>query len=336
VYAARTEVGKIEAKYHIETERFAALTEQKATLDNRSRALAQKLGLEEDAPPSSFSQRLQDVTTAATAAADLANAETELHSALERQQSARNALKKVASTLGIDVLDDDQFAPVQQVLFMEASDRKAWEQWQDDEKELAELDARLSQCKKLDEQAKNTFVQLTASMPLPDLSPDKIQVELPYLRRLQQLYSERDKLVARIETLDQVLAVLDDVSQRLARTVNLPQHESNNDPLVVITSARQRVAASMHAEQMRTRANDQLAVEKRQVSDLEAELSDAQSRLDKIFSEQSGAELEPKERVARLLQRDHIRIPLKVQNGAILRLNRQLCWKSFVMRHVKP
>ncbi len=306
--AAQGQVRTAEARHETAKTRFDDLTAKRDRLSERCSMLALALGLEEDAVPSAFSVRQLALTTVAETAADLSNAEEALKDRFARQKVALDALTDAARLLGLDPTQGDLPAQVQRALTLEDSDRKAWAKWQDGEKTIAKLYSSSEQRRTDCEKAYGKLDQLTAALPLPDLSLDGIRAALPHLRNLQQLYGEHQKLSARLEALEQAIAALVDGAQRLARIMDDPEGETDIDPVQVIDRARSRVAESTRANEKRAEAvlrrDESEKLKRRAVT----ELQDANDDLDACFEGQGGQDFGPRDRVAKLVERDLVRV----------------------------
>lgn len=305
--AAQGQVRTADARHGTAKTRHGDLIAQRDRLSKHCSRLALALGLEEDATPSSFSARQQAVTSAAEAAADLSNAKEALKVRLAHQEVACGALIDVARPLGLDPAKGDLPTQVQRALTLEDSDRKAWAKWQDGEKTLAKLDSKSAQCRTDCETAQGKLDRLTAAMPLPDRSLDATRAALPHLRSLQQLYGEHQKLSARIEALEQAIAALAEGAQRLTRILDDLEDETGIDTVKVIDRARACVVASTRADEKRAEAELRRDETNRLKRRAETELQAAIDDLDSCFEGQGGQDLVPRDRVAKLVQRDRLR-----------------------------
>jgi len=99
--AAQGQVRSAEARHETAKSRHDGLVAQRDRISEHCSRLALALGLEADATASAFSPRQQALTTAADAAADLANAENALKDRLAHQKAARDALTDAALPLGL-------------------------------------------------------------------------------------------------------------------------------------------------------------------------------------------------------------------------------------------
>ncbi|MEX1663120.1 AAA family ATPase [Thioclava sp. 15-R06ZXC-3] len=305
--AAQGQVRTAEARYGTAKTRHDDLVTLRDRLSERCSRLALALGLGEDASPSAFSARQQALTAAAEAAADLSNAKEALRARLAHQEVTRDALIDAARPLGLDPAKGDLPAQVQRALTLEDSDRKAWAKWQDGEKTIAKLDSKSEECQTDCETAQGNLDRLTAVLPLPDRSLEAIRAALPHLRSLQQLYGEHQKLSARIEALEQAIAALAEGAQRLTRILDDPEDETGIDPAQVIDCARARVVASTRADEKRVEAvlrRDETDRSKRRA---ETELQAAIDDLNDCFEGQGGQDLSPRDRAAKLVERDRLR-----------------------------
>ena len=245
--AAQGQVRSAEARQQTAKTRHDDLEARRDRLTERCARIAIALGLETDAPPSAFGARLQALTTAAEADADLSNAERALKDRLTRQDVARQALTNASLPLGLGSAPDDLPRQVQRALTLEESDRRAWAKWQDGKKAIAELTGKAEQCRAASEWAEGRLDQLTAALPLPDRSLAAIRRALPHLRNLRGIQVEYQKLSRRIEALEQASAALEDGAWRLARIMNDPEDAPDADPILLIDRARARVTGSAAA-----------------------------------------------------------------------------------------
>ena len=304
---AQRKVRTSQDRHEAENSSFVKSHAKYEKLSERCKALASKLGLEEDASPSSFSQRQQDLESAAKAVAELANARDALNSQLDRQNTAREVLTDVAGRLDIEMTEKDQFVQVERLLYLENNQRKTWEKWLQDAKEVARLDEKLEQCRLSHAKEQARFEQLTIALPLTDCSPEKIQAGLPQLRRIQKLHSDSQDLSDQIETFVKVTTALSDTAKRLSQIMGSTK-DNGLEPLLVIDSARKRLSASRRADEKRADAisRRERADEKNRV--LSAELVDAQMQLAALFDKQGYPDLEPSDRVKKLAERDRLRV----------------------------
>ena len=124
--ATQGQLRSAQARHEIAKTRHSDLVAQLDRLSERCSRLARALGLEDDAPASAFGARQQALTTAADAAADLANAERMLKDGLAYQQVASEALTDAALPLGLGPAQGELPAQVHRALTLEESERKAW------------------------------------------------------------------------------------------------------------------------------------------------------------------------------------------------------------------
>ncbi len=305
--AAQGQVRSAEARHETAKTRHDDLAAQRDRLTERCSRLALALELEEVATPSAFSGRQRALTTAAEAAADLSNAEKALKVSVAQQEAARNALTDTAMPLGLGSAQGDLPNQVQRALTLEESDRKAWAKWQNGKKTIAELDGKAEQCRSVSEKAKGQLDQLTAALPLPDRSLTAIHSALPHLRSLHQLYNEHQRLSARIEALEQAIAALADGAQRLTQIMDDPEVETNIDPIQLIDRARSRVSLAMRADEKRAEAVSRRDETEKMKRRAVTECQDANDDLDACFEGQGGQDLAPRDRVAKLAERDRLR-----------------------------
>ncbi len=305
--AAHSHVRTTEARHGTANKRHDDLVNHRHRLSERCSRLALALGFEEDATPSAFSARQQALTSAADAAADLSNAEDALKAHLVHREAARDALIDAARPLELDLAKGDLPTQVQRALTLEDSDRKAWAKWQEGEKTIAKLLSKSEQCQTDCETAQRKLDRLTAALPLPDRSLAAISAALPHLRSLQQLFGEYQKLATRIESLDQAIAALADSAERLGQIMADAAGETDPDPVQVIDRARSRVVSSRQADEKRDEAQlrrDQSEKLKRRA---EAEFQASTDDLGGCFEGQGGQDLAPRDRVAKLVERDRLR-----------------------------
>ena len=305
--AAQVQVRSAEARHETAKTRHDDLIAQRDRLTERCSGLAHALGLEDGAHPSAFSARQQALRTAADASADLSIAEKALHDRLAYRDAARNALADAARPLGLGSAKGDLPNEVLRALTLEEGDRKAWAKWQDGRKTIAELDKNAEQCLSDFEKAQGKLDQLTASLPLPDRSIQAIRTALPQLRSLHRLHSDYQRLSDRIEALEQAIAALADGAQRLAQIVDGPEDETNIDPILLIDRARSRVSLATRADEKRAEATSRRDKTEKLKRRTETERQDANDELDACFEGQGGQDLAPRERIAKLVERDRLR-----------------------------
>ncbi len=305
--AAQGQVRSAEARHETAKKRHDDLIARHDCLSESCSRLALALGFEAGTPPSAFNARQQALTTAAEAAADVSNAEKALKDRLVQQAEACDALTVTARPLGYDPAQGDLPTQIQRALTLEESDREAWAKWQDGEKTIAELEKKAEQTRDDHDVALNKLEQLTAALPLPDCSFDGMRAALPNLRSLQQLYGEHRKLSVRIGALEQAIAALADSAERLIRILGDPENDANADPVQIIDRARSRQALAVRADEKREGAalrRDELDRFKRRA---ETERQDANADLESCFEGQGGQDLMPRDRVAKLVERDRLR-----------------------------
>jgi len=305
--AAQGKVRSAEVRHETAKTRHDDLIAQHDRLSERCSRLALALGFEAGTPPSAFNARQQALTTAAEAAVDSSSAEKALKDRIVQQEGARDALIAAARPLGDDAAQGDLPTQVQRALTLEESDREAWAKWQYSEKINAELDNKAEQARDDFDTALNKLEQLTAALPLPDRSLEGIRAALPHLRSMQQLYGEYQKLSVRIGALEQAIAALADSAERLTRVLGEPENEAGADPIQIIDRARSRQTLAARAVEKRAEAvsrRDELDHSKRRA---ETERQDANTDLDSCFEGQGGQDLVPRDRVAKLVERDRLR-----------------------------
>jgi len=303
--AAQGQVRSAEARHETAKIRHDDLKVRHDRLSESCSRLALALGFEAGTPVSAFNARQQALTTAAEAAADVSNAERALKDRLVQQAEACDALTGAARPLGYDPAQGDLPTQIQRALTLEKSDREAWAKWQDGEKTIAELEKKAEQARDDLDFALKKLEQLTSALPLPDCSLDGIRAALPHLRSLQQLYGEHRKLSMRIGALEQAIAALADSAERLIRILGDPENDA--DPVQIIDRARSRQALAVRADEKREEAvlrRDELDRFKRRA---ETELQNANAHLESCFEGQGGQDLIPRDRVAKLVERDRLR-----------------------------
>ncbi|MCH2459014.1 MAG: hypothetical protein MK186_13330, partial [Henriciella sp.] len=212
-----------------------------------------------------------------------------------------------AAPLGYEPAQGDLPTQVQRALTLEESVREAWDKWQDSEKIITELDNKAEQARDDLDLALNKLEQLTAALPLPDRSLEGIRTALPHLRNLQQLYGEYRKLSVRIGALEQAIAALVDSAERLIQILGEPVNGADADPVLIIDRARSRQTLAARADEKREEATlrrDELDRSKRRA---ETERQDANANLESCFKGQGAQDLMPRDRVAKLVERDRLR-----------------------------
>lgn len=305
--AAQGQKRTAEVRHDTAKTRHDDLVTHRDQLWERCSRLSLALGLGENAAPSAFGARLQALNAAGEAAANLSNAQVSLAARLTRQQNARNALADAGRPLGLYLDQGDLPVQVQRILTLEDTDRKAWTRWEDGETAIAKLESKSELCRNLCEEAQSGLDRLTATLPLPDRSLEGIRIALPHLRSLQQVHADRQKLAARIEDLKQAIAALTEGSQRLARIMDDPEEEARADPVQVIDRTRARVLTATRADEKRAEAETRRDDADRAKRRVDADLRTAQQDLAVCFEGQSGADLTPRDRVGKLVERDHLR-----------------------------
>ncbi|MFA3919321.1 AAA family ATPase [Ruegeria hyattellae] len=306
--AAQGQVRTTDARHGTAKTRHDELVNRRDRLSERCSRLALALGLEEDATPLAFSVRQQALAAAAESSADLSNAEEALRARLAHQEAAYNALMDAARPLGLGQAKGDLPTQVQRALTLEDSDLRAWAKWQDGEKTIAKLVSKSEQCRTDCETAQAKLDRFTSALPLPDRSLEGIRAALPRLRSLQQLYGEHQKLSSRIEALEQAIAALAEGAQSLARVTDDQEDRTDISPVQVINRARLRVAASTRLDEKRTEAELRRDEADRSKRRAESELQTAIDDLDGCFEGQGGRDFSPRDRIAKLVERDRLRI----------------------------
>ncbi|WP_299149012.1 AAA family ATPase [uncultured Tateyamaria sp.] len=307
--AAQGQVRSAEARHETAKNRNDDFIARHDRLSESCSRLALALGFEAGTPPSAFNARQQALTTAAEAAADVSNAEKALKDRRVQQAEACDALTGAARPLGYDPAQGDLPTQIQRALTLEASDREAWAKWRDGEKTIAELEKKTEQTRDDLDVALNKLEQLTVALPLPDCSFDGMRAALPNLRSLQQLYGEHRKLSVRIGALEQAIAALADSAERLIRILGDPENDADAgaDPVQIIDRARSRHALAVRADEKREEAASRRDELDRFKHRAETELQDANAGLESCFEGQGGQDLMPRDRVAKLVERDRLR-----------------------------
>ncbi len=287
--------------------RYDTAITKREQLSQRCAGLALALGLDADTPPSAFGPRLQALTFAAEAAADLSNAERALKDRRAAREATLKSLTDAAQPLGVTAAPGDLPAEVQRALTLEESDRKAWSRWQEGEKSIAKLDSKAEEYRRDFENAQRTLGHLTASLPLPDLSFTAIRKAMPHLRNLQRFHDEHRKLSGRIESLAQAIAALDEGAARLCEIMGTPRDQAVIDPVQIIDQARNQTVRAARMDEKREEAlarKAEVATQKRRA---EIDRQDAMDALDRCFEGQGHSDLPPRERVSQLVERDRLR-----------------------------
>ena len=307
--AAQGQVRSAEARHETAKNRNDDFIARHDRLSESCSRLALALGFEAGTPPSAFNARQQALTTAAEAAADVSNAEKALKDRRVQQAEACDALTGAARPLGYDPAQGDLPTQIQRALTLEESDREAWAKWRDGEKTIAELEKKTEQTRDDLDVALNKLEQLTVALPLPDCSFDGMRAALPNLRSLQQLYGEHRKLSVRIGALEQAIAALADSAERLIRILGDPENDADAgaDPVQIIDRARSRHALAVRADEKREEAASRRDELDRFKHRAETELQDANAGLESCFEGQGGQDLMPRDRVAKLVERDRLR-----------------------------
>ncbi|MGO4910548.1 AAA family ATPase [Pseudorhodobacter sp. W20_MBD10_FR17] len=297
-----------EAKHETAKAHYDDLLAQRDQLSKRCFELARALGLDKDTPPSAFQARHQAMIAAAEMAAERSNAETALQHRLSHQTLTREALIEAARPLGLNPDHGDLASQVHRALMLEGNDRKAWDKWQHGEDTIAKLVSQSQKCRTDCATAQANLDLFTAALPLPDRSLNAIRAAMPHLRSLQQLYADYKKLSTRIEALKQAIAALAETAQRMTRTMDDPDIQCDIDPIQVIDHVRARVERAARADERRAEAcalRDEADRSKRRA---ENELQAAIDDLNRCFEGQDGQDLAPRDKVAKLVERDRLRL----------------------------
>lgn len=312
---AQGQVKIAEGRYKTAKTRHDGLIIQRDFLSKRCCQLALALGFEESTAPSAFSARHRVLEASAEAAAELSNAEEALNDCRARLEAARDGLNHEALSLGLDPSRRDLPDQVQQVLTLEESGAKAWAKWQESEKSIAELDSKSKQCGDDLVLAELKLQELTAPLPLPVRSLEAIQVALPQLRTMAQLYDKYKDLSNQVEVLEQMNAALTDSASRLVRIMGEPEDAISADPIQTIDCARTRVTHAAQCAATRTAAEVLRDEHNTSKSRAETLRQTAKDELSDIFKEQGGQDLAPHERVAKLVERDRLRAEKATAEG---------------------
>ena len=304
---AQGQVRSAEARHETAKTRHEALIEQHDRVSEHCSRLAQALGFEAGTPPSAFNVRQQALTTAAEVATELSSAEKAMKDRLVQQEGTRDALIAVARPFGYGPEHGDLPTQVQRALTLEKSDREVWAKWQKSEKFIAKLDKKAEKAHDDYETDLNKLEQLTSALPLPDRSLEGIRIALPHLRSLRQLYGEHKELSDRIEALEQAINLLADSAERITLVLGESENEAGANPIQIIDSARMRQTLAMRTDEKRAEAVSRRDDFDRSKRRAETERQDANTELDSCFEGQGGQDLLPRDRVAKLVERDRLR-----------------------------
>ena len=309
--AAKSQLSKIKVQHEIALNRQSDLKSQYTDLSERCSKLAVFLGLASDTEPTAFSSQYQKLFSTAEADANHFNAQEALKTCITQNKATYEELCEAAKDLGLNPVYGELGVQAQRILMLEDSDRAAWDKWEASEKHLAELIGKMEQCGIDNKTAQNKLNQLTANSPLVNYTAEKILVALPNLRKLEQVYRAHLELSARIEAMEMAIISLNNGAQLLARVMDMAEDESTVDPVQVIDMARERVLASNESDKIRNAAihdqNEAVAAK----HNSEQELLIADEALKNVFNKQMGQDLQPRDRVVKLVERDHIRKVLK-------------------------
>ena len=308
---AKSQLSKVEAQYESALKHQSDLKSQHTDLSDRYSTLAVSLGLAPDTEPAAFSARYQTLINTAEADAAYSNAQEALKTHHTQNKAAYAVLSEAARNLGLDTRQGELGPQIQRVLTLEDSDRAAWSKWVTSEKHLAELIGKVEQCEIDCSAAESDLNQLTSPLPLANCTAEEIRAALPNLRKLEQVYSEYQELLARIEAMETAITSLNNGALRLARVLDVSEDETLADPIQVIDTARARVSTSKAADKVRNVAMSDLDEIMKLKRSSTQKLLIAQETLTNIFDGQMAQDLKPRDRVAKLTERDHIRIDLK-------------------------
>ncbi|SFE47224.1 Uncharacterized protein YhaN [Sulfitobacter brevis] len=304
---AQTQMNIGKARYETARQRQSDQSAQREQEKKACAGHAHTLGLLEGSLPSAFAPRLQSLLDAANADADVTNAQEDLNRQIEKEQTAREKLAAIAASVGLDPALGDLSAQVQRMLTLEDTERKAWGKWQDDEKARAALSEEAQECRTQSEAALQQLASLTAGLPLADRTLDGVQEALPHLRHLRELWSDEQKLSARIEALDQAVAALVEGAERLARLTGASEEEARATPVDTVANARLQLSAALRADELRAQAIARKAEATRLRTRAKADLDAAEKELSARFDGQDASDLGPADRVLQLLARDRLR-----------------------------
>ena len=305
--AAKSQLSKVEAQHESALKHQSDLKLQHTDLSDRCSKLAVSLGLALDTGPTAFSARYQVLIATAEVDATCSNALEAFKNRRTQNKAAYAVLSEAAKSLCIDPEQGELGAQAQRLLMLEDRDRTAWGKWEVSEKHLVELIGEVEQCEIDRSAAQRNLDQLTASLPLANYTAKELRAALPKLRKLEQVYSEYQELSTRIEAMETAITSLNNGALRLARVMDVSEDETLADPIQIIDMARTRVSASKEADRIRNAAvNDQDETTKLKRSS-EQELLIAQGALRNVFDGQMAQDLQPRDRVAKLAERDHIR-----------------------------
>ncbi|SMY09425.1 AAA family ATPase [Flavimaricola marinus] len=305
--AARSRERTAQARLDTAKARLDDIADRHGSLSERIASISRAIGLPEDSAASALAARHQTLTTAAAAAADLANAQAALKSRQARKAAALTALSEAAQQVGLDTDIANLPSHALKSLTLEDSHRQAWTKWQKAQETVAELDTEARQAGSERDEAERSLDSLTATLPLTDRSPAGLRSALPHLRALQQLHADRQKLSTRIEALERAISAMKDGAKRLCRILGTSEDEALTDPLRVIDDARARATAARRADEKRIEATERREAAISARDRAEANRNEAQSELNDCFSGQGASDLAPSDRVAQLVERDRQR-----------------------------
>jgi uncharacterized protein YhaN len=147
---------------------------------------------------------------------------------------------------------------------------------------------------------------LTNTLPLAGHTVTDIITALPALRNLGQLQVEHDRLVMRIEALENAIAQLDASAMRI-RALEGEEDDPETTSLAAIERARGRLTLAERATARRTDAQGRHAEETKARKLANDAIAETEGELSELFKDQSAEDLLPAARIAVLAERDALR-----------------------------
>lgn len=287
-------------------ERFDRVTQHHSELATQSSALAKALGLAPDTSPAAFTDRYTALVQAAQTAAHLENVKAEFVVLSDHRSAADADLKTAAKLAGIEGADSDLASRVRAALTLQDSVRQTWAQWSRAKDAITDLEGKAAQAGSDKDTADHTFAAFIAALPLAGRTAQDLIAALPHLRNLHRLHSDHEKLVLRIEALEDAVALLSASAARITAMggdVNDPEA----DPLAVIEKVRIRVARAASTTTRREEAQRRHTAETTARKAATDAVDVAQAELSDWFKDQGAEDLAATARVALLAKRDALR-----------------------------
>lgn len=272
----------------------------------QSAALAAKLGLAPETSASAFAERHTTLIQAAEIATNLKNATAEFDAQCTSRLATQAKMAAAAKSVGIDCADGELPSRVRAALTLQDSVRQTWQSWARGQKAITELEAKAAQATSKKEAADRTLETLTNTSPLAGRTATDIIAILPALRNLGQLQLEHDKLVARIEALENAIAQLDASAMRI-RALEGEEDDPETTSLATIERARGRLTLAERATTRRNDAEARHAEETKTRKLANDAIAEAEGELSEWFKDQSAEDLLPTARITVLTERDDLR-----------------------------